>query len=129
MKSIKFLLLLLLPLVSSAQYTKEKLTTILTGGTEKTWNVTSVNMAAKEKMFSFNKNLSVVVQDASGTKRNDKWLLSTTDNIRWFIMIGKEKYEMIVSYDKKGEEYIKLTHQSGTAKAAGDYEIKLTAAK
>ena len=129
MKSIKLLLLLLLPLVGSAQYTKEKLTTILTGSNEKSWNVTSVNVAAKEKMFSFNKNLSVVVQDISGTRRNDKWLLSTADNIRWFILIGKEKYEMIVSYDKKGEEYIKLTHQSGTAKVAGDYEIKLTAAK
>lgn len=129
MKSIKLLLLLLLPLVGSAQYTKEKLTKILTGGSEKSWNVSSVNVAAKEKMFSFNKNLSVVLQDISGTKRNDKWQLSTEDNIRWFIMIGKAKYELIVSYDKKGEEYIKLTHQSGTAKAAGDYEIKLTAVK
>lgn len=129
MKSIRILILLLLPLFVSAQYTKEKLATILTGGTEKSWNATSVNVEVKEKMFSFSKNLSVVVQNASGTKRNDKWLLSTIDNIRWFIMIGKEKYEMIVSYDKKGEEYIKLTHQSALMKPSGNYEIKLTPVK
>src|ERR1051325_1249768 len=95
------------------QYSKEKLTGILTGGSSKAWMVKASNAARPEKSYTFNENFTVAIAKAEGAAQNEKWALSSADNIRWFITIGSQKYEMIVSYDKGGTQYVKLTNQSG----------------
>ena len=55
--------------------------------------------------------------------------MKSADEIRWFLSIGNQTYEFIISYDKKGNEYIKLTHQAVDNKTSGYYEIKLNPIK
>jgi len=112
-----------------AQYSKEKITSTLTGDNVRSWSATGINTELTEKKFSFNKNNSVVIEYSKGTTKNDKWTLTSPDKIRWFLSIGNTTYELIISYDKKGNEYIKLTHQAGDNKTSGYYEIKLNAIK
>ena len=115
MKRINILLLLLITKITfcNAQYNREKLTDILTGGNIKTWTVKSAGAMHTEKSYAFNKNLSVQVAKDKGAVQTDKWTLTSADNIRWFISIGTQKYEIIVSYDKSGKQYVKLTSQTG----------------
>src|SRR6185295_9725448 len=110
-----FIFLLLVTNISFcyAQYNKEKLTEILTGGSTKTWTVKAMNAAPPKKSYTFNKDFSVNIGMDNGTPQAKKWALSTADNIRWFISIGNQKYELIVSYDKAGKQYVKLTNQAG----------------
>ena len=129
MKIIYFFLLLAIPSFCNAQYSKEKLVTILTGGTVKSWNAVSTNEIRQEKVLSFNKNNTVKVVMKSGSASTKNWQLSSADNIRWIITIGKEKYELIVSYDKKGKEYIKLTQYGENISSGAPYEIRLTNAE
>src|SRR5688572_1623739 len=89
--------LLLIAVLCNAQYSKEKLTDILTGGSAKAWTVKTSN--APEKAFSFNKNQTVEITKSAGVQK-EQWSLSSADNIRWFITIGSKKQELIVSYDK-----------------------------
>jgi len=128
MKRILFLLLLLGNITFGyAQYSKEKLTDILTGGNVKSWTVKSAT-ERPEKGFTFNKNMTVQVQKDKGAAQNDKWSLSSPDNIRWLLVIGNQSYEMIVSYDKGGSQYIKLTHKDA-GKTTGGYEMTLYGGK
>ena len=108
---------------SYAQYSREKLTDILTGGSSKTWTAKGVNIERPEKSITFNKNMSAQVQKAA--MENVKWSLTSPDNIRWKIIIGNETYELIVSYDKSGTQYIKLTHKAEAGKTTGGYEMTL----
>lgn len=114
MKRIIILLLLLITEITycNAQYSREKLTEILTGGNVKTWTVKSPNAAHPEKSYTFNKNFSVQMAKDKGAPQTEKWSLASTDNIRWFISIGKQRYEIIVSYDKSGKQYVKLTSEA-----------------
>jgi hypothetical protein len=112
---------------ASAQYNREKITGILTGNSEKLWNINGINVDRPERSALFNINGNAVIELSSGKKNNEKWTLMSADNIRWFISIGNNKYELIISYDKKGNQYIKLTHQEN--KTSDYYEIKLTSAK
>ncbi len=109
-----------------SQYNKEKLTAILTSGNEKSWIVAGINSDRPEKKMTFTKNNSVKTEAGNETK-TENWSLKSTDDIRWFIQIGEENYELIVSYDKKGNEYLKLTHQS--AKKSENYQMKLNPVK
>jgi hypothetical protein len=127
-KYICLILLLTSIQISYAQYTKEKITTILTDGSEKSWNVNGVNTERPEKVFSFNINGSMISQQTDGSKKNMKWTLASSDNIRWFLITGVMKFELIISYDKKGNQYLKLTHQDAD-KSSSYYEIKLTSSK
>src|SRR6185436_7745203 len=109
-------ILVLLPFVLSvffcqAQYSKEKLTDILTGGSTKAWSVKSTNISPADKSYSFSKNSTVAVTKAEGAAQNETWALNSADNIRWFITIGSQKHELIVSYDKAGAQFVKLTSQ------------------
>ncbi len=115
MKRIIILPLLLIIKITfcHAQYNHEKLTEILTGGNIKTWIVKNTNAAHSEKSYAFNKNFSVQVTKDKGAIQTEKWTLTSADNIRWFISIGKQKYELIVSYDKSGKQYVKLTSEGG----------------
>ncbi|MFI5218479.1 MAG: hypothetical protein ACHQNT_03240 [Bacteroidia bacterium] len=117
MKNISILLLLIIKIsFCEAQYSKEKLTGILTN--EKSWSVKGINSNRAEKSYTFNKDMSVKIEKQGGAVAGaEKWSLSSTDNIRWFISIGKQKYEMIVSYDKGGKQFIKLTSQLSNNKA------------
>ena len=114
---------------SFAQYDKAKLTGILTNGSSKTWTAKGVNIDRPEKTLTFNKDMTVRIEKDNGkggiSPQVDKWSVSSADNIRWFITIGNQNYETIVSYAKNGSQYIKLTHQAGSDKAAGYYEINL----
>ena len=105
--------------LSYAQYSKEKLTDILTGGSTKSWTVKTAGKA--EKGFVFNKNMTAQVK--KGAAENVKWSISSTDNIRWFTTVGGETYETIVSYDKSGKQYVKFTHKDATP--GGNYELLL----
>lgn len=116
-------------IMCEAQYNKEKISKLLTGEIEKSWSVSGINAERPEKILSFNVNKSVKMEMNNGSIKNEKWSLKSTDNIRWFLSMGKEEYELIISYDKKGNEYIKLTHQSVNAKSSGYYEIKLNQIK
>ena len=113
-----------------AQYNKEKLTSLLTANP---WSVTSAHVARPERKMTFNKDQSVQVEkanDKGGTvSLKDKWSVSSTDNIRWFLTVGPDQYEMIVSYTKSGSQFIKLTHQAGADKITGYYEMSLNAIK
>ena len=98
---------------AKAQYDKEKITSILTSGSSASWTVQGVNTVAEEKAYTFSTNGTCMVQPAgSGAKAyNAKWMLNSPDNIRWFIDIGDRKHELIISFDKKGQRYIKLTRR------------------
>lgn len=127
-------IIVLLPFLFSllmcyAQYNKEKIQKILTGDNEKSWTVSGINIDRPEKKFIFNKNNSVKVESTKGIIKNEKWSLKSADEIRWFLSIGNQTYEFIISYDKKGNEYIKLTHQAVDNKTSGYYEIKLNPIK
>lgn len=130
---MKYILIILILLATnencSAQYNKEKISEILTGENEKPWLVTGINIDSPEKQLTFNKNNSVKIEMKSGKTSNEKWSLRTEDEIRWFLSIGANSYELIISYDKKGKEYVKLTRRSGSSKASGYYELKLTPLK
>jgi hypothetical protein len=121
MKINIFLLLLLTSSGVKAQFTKDKLTEILCGKDQMTWQVTGINSSPAEKVMTFRRNNTVGVEDLSGKKQERKWTLQSADNIRWFLDFGGTKYEMIVSYNKKGEQYIKLNRKDN-----GEYELKLT---
>lgn len=130
MKAIMIIVGLLLTLnVCNAQYSKEKISITLTGAKEKSWLVTGINTERPEKKINFNIDQTVITEDISGKKKNEKWSLSTKDNIRWFITIGSLNYELIISYNKNGSQYIKLTHLAADNKTSGYYEIKLTEIK
>ena len=130
MKRILILLLFLSAVFAcEAQYNKEKIQKLLTGDNEKSWMVNGINIDRPEKKFIFNKNNSVKVESTKGLIKNEKWSLKSADEIRWFLSIGNQRYELIISYDKKGKEYIKLTHQAGDNKTSGYYEIKLNPIK
>jgi hypothetical protein len=118
---------MLMSLKAFAQYNNEKLTSLLTGGNEKTWTVSGIISERPEKKMIFNKNNSVKIFDSKDQSQTKHWSLKSADQIRWFILIGEQNYELIVSYDKKGNEYIKLTHQSG--KSGNDYQMKLNPVK
>jgi hypothetical protein len=110
--------------VVNAQYTKEKLRDLLCGSGQKTWIATGINTDRPEKTMTFKTPGGVVIEDQGGKTKTGNWTLQSADNIRWFIDIAGTKYELIVSYNKKGEQYIKLTHHENN-----DYEIKLTQTK
>ncbi len=116
-----------------AQYSREKITDILTGGSSKAWTAKAVTGQRPEKGFTFNKDMSVQVQknEKGGAiaSANDKWSLTSKDNIRWKVEIGKETYEIIVSYDKSGTQYVKLTHKPDAGKTTGGYELTLYGTK
>ena len=131
MKRFCILGILLLSISSVfAQYDKDKLTKILTANP---WSVTSAPIARPERKFTFNKDQSVQIEKVNDKGGNvsgkDKWSVASSDNIRWFLTIGAEKYEMIVSYTKSGNQFIKLTHQAGADKITGYYEMNLNATK
>jgi hypothetical protein len=129
MKNIFLSVLLLYTIAANAQYNSQKIKDILTGGSQKSWTVTGINIERPERVFIFKTDLSGIIENNKGGKQNIKWSLRTNDNIRYFITIGKDNYELIVSYDKKGEQYIKLTHGGDNVKSSGYYEIKLTPLK
>ena len=113
LKTVLILLFVSFFKLSNAQYNKEKLTTLLTGGSTKAWSVKSSNAAEAAKSYTFNINNTVAIANGKAAVQSDKWSLSSDDNIRWFIVLGKEKSEIIVSYDKGGKQYVKLTGQAG----------------
>jgi hypothetical protein len=118
MKRIVMLVLLIGSfVVANAQYSKEKITEILTGGNSKSWTVKS--QGHPEKTFVFNKNMSAQMNGA-----NTKWSISSQDNIRWFTTVGSDSYETIVSYDKAGKQFVKLTRK-GDGKPGSNYELIL----
>ncbi len=119
-----FLAFLFAASFSHAQYDKGKLTNILTGGSSKTWSVQGVNINRPEKTMTFNINGNADVEKENG-KKADKWSVSSKDNIRWFLSVGADQYEMVVSYSKNGSQYVKLTHGTSNDK----YEMKLFPAK
>ncbi len=127
---MKYLPVILFLLVSAsstqAQYTKEKISNILSGDTEKSWSVNGINVSRPEKVFTFNKNNTVVIEETSGKIRKENWSISSNDNIRWFLKAGSITYELIISYDKKGQQFVKLTHGESANSASGYYEMKLT---
>jgi hypothetical protein len=121
MKKIILILIAVLKIsFCQAQYSKEKLTQILTDGNVKSWTVKGT-----ANTYSFNKNMTAEIKNDKGTVKADKWTLSSTDNIRWFIAMSGQRYELIVSYDKGGKQYIKLNSQSGDSKASGYAETIL----
>lgn len=118
---------------SYAQYDRDKLIGILSGGSAKTWTVKSVNTERPEKSFTFNKDMSATIEKVggkgAGASEQTKWTLTTKDNIRWFVSIGNAQYELIVSYSKDGSQYMKLVHAAGNDKASGSFEMNLFPAK
>jgi len=113
LKAVLVILFICIVKLGNAQYTKEKLTLLLTGGSTKAWNVKSSSVEEGAKTYTFGVNNTVAIANAKAAVQSDKWNLTTDDNIRWFIVLGKEKSELIVSYDKSGKQYIKLTGQGG----------------
>ena len=112
-----------------AQYDKEKLTKILTANP---WSVTSFHEVRPEKKLTFFKDQSVQIDKSDKgvmSVHKHKWSIASSDNIRWFLMIGSEKYELIVSYTKSGSQFVKLTHAAGADKITGYYEMNLNATK
>jgi len=131
MKRIGILIALVLNISCMyAQYDKEKLSKILTANA---WSVSAVNMERPERKITFNKDQSVLIEKDNGkgttSPVKDKWSITSPDNIRWFLSMGSQTYELIVSYTKSGSQYIKLTHQAGTDKITGYYEMNLNAVK
>ena len=106
-----------------AQYDKDKLIKILTTNS---WTVKGINSDQPEKSYSFSKDMSVQIGKDNGKgavmMQKDKWTISSTDQIRWFISIGNQTYEMIISYTKSGSQYVKLTRQD---KRSGLHELNL----
>jgi len=126
----KNLLIILLLAATGAvygQYDKNKLMNIITS---KVWSVKGVTSERPEKAFTFSKDMSVQVDKDDGkggtVSKKDSWSLSSTDNIRWFINIGGQSYEVIVSYAKNGTQYLKLAHKTG---ASDSYEMNLFSSK
>ena len=113
-------------LMAYPQFTKVKLTHLLTSDNQKSWMIAGVNVDLLEKKMTFSNNNSVVIETENSKTTTAKWALSSPDNIRWFLQAGNQTYELIVSYNKKGEEYIKLKHPS---KGSDSYELKLTTIK
>ena len=110
MKQLLILLLFISGVYNcNAQYTREKLISILTDN-EKVWTVKK-GTAPGAKTFTFNKNFTAEVVKQNGKNATVEWTLSTLDNIRWFITIDNQKFELIVSYDKTGQQYLKLNLQ------------------
>ena len=103
-----------------AQYSKDKLTQILTDGSVKSWTDKKTGV-----VYTFNKNMTAEIKSDKSAGKPGKWDLSSADNIRWFISINDQKYELIVSYDKAGKQYIKLNSQGGDSKASGYSETVL----
>jgi hypothetical protein len=122
-------LLMFFAVSASAQYNKDKLTSILTDDSQKTWNVAGINTNETEKTFTFLRSGAVITELKSNVKKTDKWSLMSSDNIRWFIVIAGKKYELIISYDKAGNQYIKLTQQDTSNKSSEYSEIRLTPVK
>lgn len=112
-----------------AQYDKEKLSDLLVANA---WSVKS-NVNRQEKKMVFSRDHVVLVDRDNGkgvvAQAREKWSLTSGDNIRWFLAIGATTYELIVSYTKTGSQYLKLTHQDGSDKITGYYEINLYATK
>jgi hypothetical protein len=133
MKYVLFSIALFLCAASGyAQYDKEKLTNILTGRSTKTWMVKSVTAERPEKTFTFNKNMTVAIEKSNKgatVSEQQKWTLTTKDNIRWFVAIGSESYELIVSYAKDGSQFLKFTHQAGVSNVSGSFEMILYPSK
>jgi len=128
MKKMLFLFLFICgSLMGYSQYNKDKLSTLLTGGKEKVWIVSGINAERPEKKMTFDKSNSVKIEFSNGPMKSMRWSLNSSDDIRWFILIGDLNYELIVSYDKKGKEYIKLTLQS--LKGNDNYQMKLNPVK
>lgn len=101
-----------------AQYSKDKLIGILTSGSEKSWTVKGINETLADKIYIFNKDLSVKIEKEKGKRVADKWLLTTSDNIRWFLTVAGHKFELIVSYDKSGNQYLKLKNRPDDIKSS-----------
>lgn len=121
MKQILIIMIVLLKVsFCNAQYSKDKLTDILTGSSVKSWSI-----KGSAGTYAFNKNRTVEIKNDKGVAKSEKWSLSSADNIRWFISTNGHKYELIVSYDKSGKQYIKLNSQSGDSRASGYSEIVL----
>jgi hypothetical protein len=129
MRRIIIPLLLFIAIHAQGQYNSEKIKEILAGKSQKSWAVTGLNIVRPEKSFTFKTDNTGVTEDNYGSRKPMKWSLKSTDNIRYFITIGNANYELIISYDKKGEQYIKLTHSTVDNKTSGYYEIKLTPIK
>ena len=127
---MKYLLVILSLLFSAsctqAQYSKEKISSILTGDSEKSWMANGINVNRPEKSFTFNINNSVSVEESSGKTYKENWTVSSSDKIRWFLKVGSTTYGLIISYDKKGQQFIKLTHGVSENSSSGYYEIKLS---
>lgn len=111
---------------AQAQYTKEKISNILSGDTEKSWLANGINVSRPEKVFTFNNKSTVSIEETSGKTHKENWVVSSSDNIRWFLKVGLTTYELIISYDKKGQQFIKLTHGESANSASGYFEMKLT---
>ena len=124
MKNLLLLFLLCKSFDLQAQFTKEKLATILTDGTKRSWSVKGTNIDLEEKVYTFNINGTMQIQKETGETimSVSKWVISTKDNIRWFLQIGDQLNELIISYDKAGKQYIKLTRQLADKKTSIYYE-------
>ena len=127
MKPLTLLLLLLIAgATAQAQYDKEKLTALLVANA---WTVTA-NTNRPEKKMVFTRDQVVTVDRDNGkgglTTTREKWSLASTDNIRWFLTVGGQTYELIVSYTKSGSQFLKLTRQLGNNSYS---EINLYATK
>ena len=133
MKHILALLFLCCAFNTQAQYNKEKLTNILTNGNTKNWSVKGTNLERPEKTYEFNKNGNLTIGKDDGQGKiisvADKWLLTTKDNIRWFLQTGKEVNELIISFEKNGTQYLKLTHRGTGKNTSVYYETQLHAIK
>ncbi len=113
-------LIILLMLVASAgscyaQYTKASLTKILTAGSAKPWTEKTSGAT-----YTFNVSGTVDINSAKST-----WKLSSADNLTWNLSVGNESYELIVSYNKEGKQYLKLVQYTGGNKMAGYKELRL----
>ena len=115
---------MLIAISANAQFTNEKLHDVLCGTDQKSWVVSGTNINRPEKKITFRVNNTADMEDKSQKTKQVKWSLQSADNIRWFIDIGGTKYELIVSYNKNGEQYLKLTHHDGD-----EYEMKLNQIK
>ena len=123
------LLLLLLHRSAQAQYDKAKLTALLVSHP---WSVqSSVSRPEKKMVFSSDQQVLVDRDNGKGSvaQAREKWSLSTSDDIRWFLTIGTRTYELIVSYSKSGSQYLKLTHLSEKDRITGYYEMNLHATR
>lgn len=90
-------------------------------------------MTLSEKTFAFNINGALIIEKDDGSGKistsKESWSLTTKDNIRWFLMIGSQEHEIIVSYEKNGSQYVKLTHQASGKNTSVYYEAILHSLK